>query len=80
MTGLPFVFAAWVSNKKLPQDLLFKFNQALKDGLCSINDVLDIDYQKKFNCKNPKAYLNNKISYILDSEKIDGMNLFLKKI
>jgi len=80
MTGLPFVFAAWVSNKKLPQDLLFKFNQALKDGLDNINDALDMEYQKSFNCKYPKAYLNNKISYVLDSEKIDGMNLFLKKI
>jgi len=39
-----------------------------------------MEYQKSFNCKYPKAYLNNKISYVLDSEKIDGMNLFLKKI
>ena len=80
MTGLPFVFAAWVSNKKLTEDFLLKFNQALKYGLANINDVLDTKYQKYFNCKNPKAYLNNKISYTLDAKKIDGMNLFLNKI
>ena len=80
MTGLPFVFAAWVSNKKLTEDFLIKFNQALKYGLASINDALDMEFQKYFNCKNPKAYLNNKISYTLDAKKIAGMNLFLNKI
>ncbi len=80
MTGLPFVFAAWVSNKKLTEDFLLKFNKALKYGLANINDALDTEYQKYFNCKNPKAYLNNKISYTLDAKKIDGMNLFLNKI
>ena len=30
MTGLPFVFAAWVANKKLPQDFIISFNKALE--------------------------------------------------
>jgi len=32
------------------------------------------------NCRNPEDYLNNKISYNLDTEKKKGMELFLKKV
>ena len=30
MTGLPFVFAAWVANKKLPQDFIIALTKPLK--------------------------------------------------
>ena len=31
-------------------------------------------------CDDPKDYLNKKISYSLDSRKLEGIRLFLKKI
>ena len=80
MTGLPFVFAAWVSNTKLPQDFINTFNTALEEGLSNIDKALALEGYSYPKCENPKDYLNNKISYNLDSEKQKGMELFLSKI
>ena len=79
MTGLPFVFAAWVANKKLPQDFIIAFNKALEKGLSDIDTALVLEGANYPNCTNPEDYLNNKISYNLDAEKQKGMELFLKK-
>ena len=80
LTGLPFVFAAWVSNKKLHQDFIFEFNKSLKKGLDNINIALNLESDNYPNCTNPEDYLNNKISYVLDVKKEKGMELFLEKI
>ena len=80
MTGLPFVFAAWVSNTKLPQDFIVAFNKALENGLTDIDKAIALEGGNYSNCVNPKDYLNHKISYLLDAEKQKGMALFLKKI
>ena len=80
MTGLPFVFAAWVANTRLPKNFINYFNKALKKGLSDINKALISEGENYPNCKNPIDYLNNKISYNLDVEKQKGMQLFLSKI
>ena len=80
MTGLPFVFAAWVANKKLPQDFIIDFNKALEKGLSDMQKALNFEGDNYPNCKNPEDYLNNKISYNLDAEKQKGMALFLEKL
>ena len=80
MTGLPFVFAAWVANAKLHQEFIRNFNKALEKGLSDIDTALVLESANYPNCTNPKDYLNNKISYNLDDEKKKGMELFLKKI
>ena len=80
MTDLPFVFAAWVANKKLPQDFITKFNVALKKGLSDVDTALALEGANYPNCTNPEDYLNNKISYTLDTEKKKGMELFLNKL
>ena len=80
MTGLPFVFAAWVANTKLTQDFIVSFNKALKKGLSNIDKALALEGDSYPNCVNPEDYLNNKISYRLDAEKQKGMELFLRKI
>jgi chorismate dehydratase len=80
MTGLSFVFAAWVANTKLPQDFIISFNTALEKGLSNIDKALALEGDSYPNCKNPEDYLNNKISYNLDVEKQKGMELFLRKI
>ena len=80
MTGLPFVFAAWVANKKLPQDFIVDFNKALEKGLSDMQKALTFEGDNYLNCENPEDYLNNKISYNLDIEKQKGMELFLRKI
>ena len=80
MTGLHFVFAAWVANTKLPKDFIVSFNKALEKGLSNIDKAFALEGDSYPNCKNPEDYLNNKISYSLDIEKQKGMELFLRKI
>jgi chorismate dehydratase len=80
MTGLPFVFAAWVASTKLPQDFIVAFNNALENGLTDIDKAIALEGGNYQNCENPKDYLNHKISYLLDAEKQKGMALFLEKI
>jgi len=74
MTGLPFVFAAWIANKKLPEDFLFLFNQKNSEGVNNIEAVL-----KNNECSfyDLRTYYTKNISYKLTAEKFKGMNLFL---
>ncbi len=80
-TSLPFVFAAWVANKELPQTFINNFNDALKKGLESkdliINNYLKDNPNINFDIEK---YLKQNISYYLDSEKRKGMDLFLKML
>lgn len=80
MTGLPFVFAVWVANKNLSNSFVTNFNKALEKGLNDIDNALIQEGSNYSQCESPRDYLNNKISYRLDSKKLEGMALFLKKI
>ena len=81
MTGLPFVFACWIANKKLDKDFKKEFNNALKFGVENIEKSIKSSAAHIYShCKNPEDYLNNKISYLLDEDKRKGMELFLQKI
>lgn len=78
-TKLPFVFAAWVSNKNLGSTFKTNFNAALRNGLDHIDDVIKTyDFSAISNHINPKTYLEKNIDFQLDEKKIDGMNLFLE--
>ena len=76
-TGLPFVFAAWISNKKLPQNFTAAFNEANAQGLQSIEDVIR---ENRFSYFDLKTYYTSCISYELDEEKKKGLHLFLSKL
>jgi len=76
-SGKPFVFAAWVSNKVLPEDFILSFNKALSFGLHNIDAALDV-YADVSQREELKSYLTNYISYDLDAAKKSGMELFLK--
>ena len=77
-TSLPFVFACWVSNKKLPGDFIERFNNALKNGLSSKDEVIK-EYRKEKNIDfDVKDYLENKLSYTLDERKRKALALFLQ--
>ena len=78
-TGLPFVFACWIANKKIDEDFQKEFNKALKFGVNNIEKAIDSAAKIYSHCENPADYLNNKISYHLDEEKVKGMDLFLEK-
>lgn len=76
-TGLPFVFAAWVSNKVLDEDFVDAFNRANAYGISHLDEVVkDIE----FPYYDLKKYYSTNISYYLDEEKRIGLQLFLQKL
>ncbi len=78
-TGLPFVFAAWVSNIELPPAFVKPFNKALEAGIAHIP-------QLTYLLPTPaagfdlKEYFTHCISYQLDEAKKAGLELFLESI
>ncbi|GEO10992.1 menaquinone biosynthetic enzyme MqnA/MqnD family protein [Segetibacter aerophilus] len=74
-TGLPFVFAAWVSNKQLPEDFILQFNEANKKGLQNIDAVVSENSSPNYDLK--KYYTEN-ISYELTAGKRQGLEKFLR--
>ncbi len=80
-TGLPFVFAAWVSTEKLPAEFIQEFNSVLKFGIDNILDAIDEDNSMK-DLSKPQAteYLTKRIDYNLNSEKRKALELFLSYI
>jgi chorismate dehydratase len=78
-TGLPFVFAAWVSNKKLPDAFIEKFNTALKSGLEHIPQLIYILPTEYFEF-DLKEYFTKNISYTFDDAKREGLKRFLSEV
>jgi chorismate dehydratase len=76
-TGLPFVFACWISTKKLNSRRAKALYKALQFGLDNRNDVLS-ELPKKYDKKKMGHYLNHSISYYFDPSKQQALDLFLK--
>jgi chorismate dehydratase len=76
LTGLPFVFAAWVSNRKLPDGFIRSFNNTNKYGLEKINEIVSNNPCTVFDLKR---YYTEFISYNFSQDKKNGMKLFLEK-
>jgi len=77
MTGLPFVFAAWVANKKLPVDFIASFDKATAAGMKHIEEIVA---QNKFDAYDLHQYYTKNIIYRLDESKLKGLQLFLQKL
>jgi chorismate dehydratase len=77
--GLPFVFAAWVTNGDLPKGFLSDFNEALAIGLDSIPQLVSLmpDEYAHFNLSN---YFTENIHYQWDHSKEESMTFFLRKL
>lgn len=76
-TGLPFVFAAWVSNKKLDDNFSNLFNEANKYGLDNLEEVTLRNHCNTFDLNE---YFNSCISFNFTTQKNNGLNLFLSMI
>lgn len=75
-TGLPFVFAAWVTTRNIHPTLEEKLNTAFKTGLQYIDEVV-AQFQPQYNEFDVKEYFTRYISYELDTLKRKGLDLFL---
>lgn len=79
-TGLPFVFAAWVSIGKIDPEFISKFNSVLKKGVDNCSKAVDASKELKISKEKALHYLTERISYNLDAEKTKALNLFLDYI
>ena len=80
-TGLPFVFAAWVSTEHLPQEFITEFNGVLKHGVNHILEAVnDNGPVKNLSTEKTIEYLTQRIDYRLDADKRKALDLFLSYI
>jgi chorismate dehydratase len=77
ITGLPFVFAVWVSKKKLPEDFVRIFDNANAIGLDFIDEIVA---ESNYSIYELKKYYKLHLSYHLDDQKRKGMARFLELI
>jgi len=77
ITGLPFVFAAWISTKQLPDEFIQLFDEANAMGLSHIDEIVAAN---PFELYDLKKYYTLHLSYRLDENKRKGMSHFLKVI
>lgn len=74
-TGLPFVFAAWISTRPLHPEMAERFNAALRLGLEHLPELLKIlPAMPGFDVEK---YFRENISYELDDAKRRGLQKFL---
>ncbi len=76
-TGLPFVFAVWASNKKIPHSIENEFNSALELGLKNIDKLVESE-AVHYPGVDIQGYFQNNITFTLDDEKRKGMKKFLE--
>ncbi len=77
LTGHPFVFAVWVSNKPMEKQFIEKFNMANALGISQLNDVVK---ESAFLTFDLKLYYTKYIQYYIDVSKRVGMAEFLAKM
>jgi chorismate dehydratase len=76
-TGLPFVFAAWVTTSKVDPAFVKEFNSTLSKGVNNIRKAIEeasVKHSVEFDAYD---YLSNKIDYKLDAKKKEALDLFL---
>jgi chorismate dehydratase len=77
-TGLPFLYAAWIANKAIPEAFIAQFNEALKYGLAHRKEVIqDLPEVDGFDMDD---YLMHKLDFDLTPQKREAMDLFLSYI
>ena len=75
LTGLPFVFAAWIANKPIPKEFTDEFNTALKYGLDHRTELLkELPKRPDFDLED---YLMHKLDFDLTEDKKKALYLFL---
>ena len=74
ITGLPFVFAAWVSTKPLPEEFVAAFDAANALGLKHIDEIVA---SNPYEIYDLKKYYTLHLSYELTEAKRKGMERFL---
>lgn len=75
MTGLPFVFAAWIANKPLPESFVAAFNNANGIGFAHLEEIIAAN---PFPVYDLHTYYTQNISYDLTEEKRKGLKRYIE--
>jgi chorismate dehydratase len=80
-TGLPFVFAAWISVEKIDNVFMTEFNATLKRGIDNcVTAIAERESELIISPQQALHYLTQNISYEFDPEKKKALSLFLEYI
>jgi chorismate dehydratase len=74
-TGLPFVFAVWVSLKPMSPEWIKQFNAANAAGMDYLEEVAEA---QKYSAFNLRTYFQHHIAYQLTPERLKGLERFLE--
>ncbi|MGM0551508.1 MAG: menaquinone biosynthetic enzyme MqnA/MqnD family protein [Bacteroidota bacterium] len=77
MTGMPFVFAAWVANKPIAPEFEQALNQALEWGIQHIPQMLEASPELSDIPVDLSEYLTHSIQFNLDKDKRKALDAFL---
>lgn len=77
-TGLPFVFACWVSTQKLDAKFICDFSSSLQLGLNNLETSITVNESNFDTDIDRLDYLTNYIRYDLDEAKRKAMKLFFE--
>lgn len=77
MTGMPFVFATWVSNKELPADFIATFNAANEYGFIHLDEVIKNNNSPVFDLE---TYYTQYVKFKLNGNMQAAKALFLSKL
>ena len=78
LTGLPFVFAAWIANKPISAEFTNEFNSSLQFGLDHRSELLkELPQRTYFDLED---YLMHKLDFNLTEDKRKALHLFLDYI
>jgi chorismate dehydratase len=81
LTGLPFVFAAWIKRRAAVQpNIIEALDNALRFGISNLDLVLSTLHSSKLSSDALKKYFTQNISYEFDDRKQAALDLFLKKM
>jgi len=79
-TGLPFVFACWVSNREISSKQEQELNKALAYGVAHTEQAADVKHGIAINRNELLNYLRFSVSYNFDESKRIALKLFLDKL
>lgn len=74
LTGLPFLFACWVSIKPISQDIVQILDDAFSFGIA---DLANLELPESQAHVDLHHYLRNNIRYRIDAETLKGMTQFI---
>lgn len=76
MTGLPFVFAVWVTTKELSPDFITQFDEAQNNGIASIHELVDTLSPSLISRDQIHRYLTEDIRYEFGEAQKNALALF----